>query len=154
MARPPARAKARRPNQGVVNGALLARLGGVIFAAILVLGCAQGAAADTVLGGTGVWTMVGAPSLVTNLSNPGAVVAFSNNAGVTVSGIVIMVLRNNSSQTVYYSTATLTIPKGQILSAMLVEFGLPGGTYNATYFAFTFGGVAISSATTAPFTVP
>jgi hypothetical protein len=133
---------------------LLGRIGGLSFAALLVLGAAQGAQADTFVGGTNVWTMVGPPSLVTTPSNPMGVVAFSNSIGVTVSGIVIMVLRNNASQTVYYSTATLTLESGKIGSAALVEFGLVPGTYNATFFAITFGGVAISSSTSALITLP
>jgi hypothetical protein len=65
-----------------------------------------------------------------------------------------MVLRNNSSQTVYYSTSTLTLARGAIGSAYLVEFGLPLGTYNATFFVFAFSGVAISTRTSALFTLP
>jgi hypothetical protein len=65
-----------------------------------------------------------------------------------------MVLRNNSSQTVYFSTGTVTIASGAIGTVELIEFGLAPGTYNATFFAFTFGGVAISLSTSALFTLP
>ncbi len=137
-----------------MSGGLLTRAAGLAVLALLLLAAAQAAEADTFVGGTSVWTMVGTPSFNKGLGNPQGVVAFSNNFGVTVSGIVIMVLRNNASQMVYYSTATLTLASGQIGSAALIEFGLPLGTYNATFFAFTFGGVAISSPTSALFTLP
>ena len=108
----------------------------------------------TAVGGTDVWTMVGAPSFLKVGIGPLAAVSFSNHLTVDVSGIVIMVLRNNSSQTVYFSTGTVTIASRAIATVELVEFGLPVGTYNATFFAFTFGGVAISLPTYALFTVP
>jgi hypothetical protein len=55
---------------------------------------------------------------------------------------------------VYFSTGTVSIASGAIGTVELVEFGLPGGTYNATFFAFTFSGVAISLPTSALFTLP
>lgn len=110
--------------------------------------------ADTSIGGTNVWTMVGAPSHGANGFGPYALVSFSNHLSVNVPGIVIMVLRNNSGQTVFFSTATATIAPGAIASADLVEFGLAAGTYNATFFAFAFDGVPISLPTSALFTVP
>jgi hypothetical protein len=137
-----------------VNTSLFARVGGLAIAVLLVVSAAQVAEADTFVGGTNVWTMVGSPSFVTTGSNPLGVVSFSNHLSVSLTGIVIMVLRNNSSQTVYYSTGTVTIAPGAIGAAYLVEFGLPPQTYNATFFAFTFAGVAISLPTSAPFTLP
>jgi len=124
------------------------------MAFLLAVSAAQAAQADTFVGGTNVWTMVGSPSFVTSAGNPSAVVSFSNHLSVDVTGIVIMVLRNNSSQTVYYSTGTVTIAPGTIGAADLIEFGLLPETYNATFFAFTFGGVAISLPTSVLFTLP
>jgi hypothetical protein len=98
--------------------------------------------------------MVGAPSFGANSISPYALVSYSNHLPVDVSGIVIMVLRNNSSQTVYFSTATATISPGSIVDADLPAFGLAAGTYNATFFAFSFSGVAISLSTSVPFTIP
>jgi hypothetical protein len=137
-----------------VNASLLARVGGLSIAILLVVSAAQAAGADTAVGGTNVWTMVGAPSFPTGGSYPVGVVSFSNHLTVDVSGIVIMVLRNNSSQTVYFSTGTVTIPSGAIGTVELIEFGLAPGTYNATFFAFSFSGVAISLSTSALFAVP
>jgi hypothetical protein len=140
-----------------VDSPLVARWGALVLAALVALSAAQGAEADVFIGGTSDWTMVGAPSVqVLNGSTVG-VVAYGNHLAVDVTAIVIMVLRNGLNQTVYYSTSTLTLsggPTGTIGSAYIVEFGVPPGTYSATFFAFTFGGVAISAPTTSPFTVP
>jgi len=138
----------------LVKSLLFARAGGLSIAALLVLSSAQAAQADTFVGGTNVWSMVGSPSFPTTGIIPSASVTYSNNLGAAVAGIVIMVLRNNSSQTVYYSTGTMTLSSGGLGSVQLLEGGLPLGTYNATFFAFTFGGVAISAPTSALFTLP
>ena len=132
----------------------MVRAGGLSIAALLILSAAQAADAETFVGGTNAWSMIGIPSFPTTGINPMAVVTYSNTLSVPVFGIVIMVLRNNSSQTVYYSTGTLMLSSGRIGSAYLIEFGLPVGTYNATFFAFTFAGVAISTSTSALFTLP
>jgi hypothetical protein len=137
-----------------VDASPFARIGSLSLAVLLVLSAAQAAEADTIVGGTNVWTMVGAPSFPTGGSYPVGLVSFSNHLTFPVSGIVIMVLRNNSSQTVYFSTGTVTIASGGIGTVELIEFGLPVGTYNATFFAFTFGGIAISLPTSALFTLP
>jgi hypothetical protein len=135
-----------------VDAPLFGRVGGLSIAILLVLGAAQPAEAD--VGGTDVWTMVGAPSFSTGGNFPFGVVSFSNHLSFDVPGIVIMVLRNNLGQTVYFSTGTVTIASGAIAAVELVEFGLAPGTYNATFFAITFGGVAISPLTSALFTLP
>lgn len=127
---------------------------GLAIAALLVLSSASAVQADTFVGGTTVWTMVGAPAFSAGGIGPSETVSYSNHVDVSVAGIVFMILRNNSSQMVYFSTATATIAPGAIVPADLVEFGLPAGTYNATFFAVSFAGVAISLPTTALFTVP
>jgi hypothetical protein len=139
-----------------MDGTLVARWGALAFAVLIALGAAQGAEADIFIGGTDDWTMVGAPSVqIINGSNMG-VVSYSNHLAVAVTAIVIMVLRNDLNQTVYFSTSTLTLsggPTGTIGPAYIVEFGLAPGVYNATFFAFTFGGVAISAPTNSAFAV-
>jgi hypothetical protein len=137
-----------------VNASHCARIGGLSVALLLVLSAAQAAQADTSIGGTNVWTMVGSPVFGANGISPYALVSYSNHLSVSVPGIVIMVLHNNSGQTVFFSTATATISPGAIVSADLVEFGLAAGAYNATFFAFAYDGVAISLPTTAIFAVP
>lgn len=126
---------------------------GVAIAALLVLSSASAVQADTYVGGTTVWTMVGAPAPSVGTLGPIETVSFSNHLTVSVSGIVFMVIRNNSSQMIYFTQATATIAPGAIAAAVLVEFGLPAGTYNATFFAVAYSGVAISASTSALFTV-
>jgi hypothetical protein len=133
---------------------VLARAGGLVFALLLAMSAAQAAHADTSIGGTNVWTMVGSPSFVTTGAYPLGAVSYSNHLSVDLTAIVIMVLRNNSSQTVYFSTSTVTIAPGAIGTVHVVEFGLGPGTYNATFFAFTFAGVGITLPTSAPFPIP
>jgi hypothetical protein len=125
-----------------------------MFAALLVLSAAQAVQADTFVGGTTAWAMIGSPSYQTTGTVPGAMVEYSNNLSVPVAAIVMMVLRNNSSQTVYYSTGTITLSSGGSGPVELPEFGVIPGTYNATFFAFTFGGVAISAPTSVLYTLP
>jgi len=137
-----------------VNASLYARATGALFAFLLVLSAAQAAQANISIGGTNVWTMVGSPSVVTTGTYPFGAVSYSNHLSVDLTAIVIMVLRNNSGQTVYFSTSTVTIAPGTIGTVHLVEFGLNPGTYNATFFAFTFAGLGIALPTSAPFTIP
>jgi hypothetical protein len=136
-----------------MSRSLASRLSGMCLAVLLVASAAQGAAADSFVGGTDAWTMVNAPSFITSLGNPAALATYSNHLGVNVSGIVMMVLRDNSSRLVYYATSTTTIAAGGLGTVLLVEFGLPPGTYHAEFFAFTFGGVAISQSDSSPFVV-
>lgn len=132
---------------------MLARLGGISVAVLLVLGSASSAEAQTLVGGTTAWTVVGAPAPSTSCLGPCELLSFSNHLSVNVTGIVFMVLRNNSSQTISISIATATIASGGIAEVALVETGVPPGAYNATFFAVAFSGVAISLPTTATFTV-
>ena len=131
----------------------VARSGALVFAAVLILSAAQAAHADTFIGGTNVWMMVGTPSFSTSGIAPAGATMWSNGLSVNVTGIVLMVVRNSSNQTVYYSPSSVTIAPGAIGSASNVEFGLSSGTYTATFFAMTFGGVAISAPTSVVLTV-
>jgi hypothetical protein len=131
----------------------LSRLGGLAVAALLVLSSAAAVQADTFVGGTTVWTMVGAPTPSVGAFGQLETVSFSNHLTVSVPGVIFMVLRNNSSQMVDLAEATATIAPGAIVAAQLVEFGLAAGTYNATFFAVAYSGVAISLPTSALFTV-
>jgi len=134
-----------------VNSSLAAALAVV---ALLVLSSGSAASADTFVGGTNAWTLVGSPSSSSDCIGPCELLSYSSHLSVSVQGIVLMVLRNNSSQMVYLSTASATIASEGIAQVYLVEFGLAPGTYNATFFALSFAGVAISLPTSATFTVP
>jgi len=131
----------------------LVRACGVLSALLLLASAGQGALADTFIGGTNAWTMVGAPTFARSFGNPVALLTYSNHLGVNVTGIVIMVLRDNSTRLVYFSTSTVTIPAGGLGTLQMVEFGQAAGTYHASFFAFTFGGVALSQTNSTLFSV-
>lgn len=121
--------------------------------ALVMLASSQAAVAATFVGGTGDWTFVGAPK-VSNLGvAPAAASTFVNHLDVPVLAVVMMVMRNSAGQMVSYSTATVDIAPGSLGTAYNAEFGLPFGTYNATIFAMTTGGVAISNYTSISFPV-
>jgi hypothetical protein len=132
----------------------LARNAAMLVAVLLTLGAAQGAEAATFVGGTNAWTLVGSPSFNYAGGNPLGLTTWSNHLGVNVTGIVIMVIRNSAGQTLTYSTATATIASGAIGTNENVVFGIAPGSYTATFFAFTFGGVSISNATTIAYVQP
>ena len=124
----------------------------VLPLALIVMSCfSQTAAAVTFVGGTADWALVVTPT-VTNLAfAQEAATTFENHLDVSVFGIVIMVIHNNLGQTVYYSTGTLRLAQGSYGTAYLVETGLPAGTYNASIFAFSTSGIALSNVTTFSF---
>jgi hypothetical protein len=132
----------------------IARTGALLVGALLILSAAQSAKADTSVGGTNAWTMITPPSFPALGGFRVGAVTYVNNLNVTVTGIVIMVVRNSLNQTVYYSTATLSLPSGENGTADLVLSSLSPTNYNATFFAFTFAGVAITNSTTASLTIP
>ena len=107
--------------------------------------------AATFVGGTNDWTFVGTPASHNIGISPAVASTFDNRLDVSVLAIVMMVLRDNSGQMVYYSTATLNITRGSYGTAYTPVFGLPVGTYYATIFAMTTGGVAISNSSSIAF---
>lgn len=114
--------------------------------ALIVLSCAsQAAAATAFVGGTNDWTFVSEPTITRLGISEAAASTFDNRLEVSVLAVVIMVVRNDAGQMVSFSTATLNITRGSYGTAYTPEFGLPFGTYNATIFAMTIGGVAISN---------
>jgi len=122
-----------------------------VLATVLLSSGAQTASALTLVGGTANWTFVGAPKAASIGVFSAVVTTFHNNLDVGVIGIVIMVIHNRIGQTVSYSTATLNLTRGFSGTAYTVESGLPFGVYNATIFAFSTDGVAISNSTTMGF---
>jgi hypothetical protein len=115
-------------------------------ALLIALGGGQAARADTFVGGTQAWVMIGAPT-ATFIGLPAWETTFHNTLGVTVFGIVIVVLHNGLGQAVYYSTASITLPALGIGPLYEIVEGVPAGSYNATFFAFAPSGVAISAPT-------
>jgi hypothetical protein len=123
----------------------------LLVVAMLAVSGAEPATALTLVGGTANWTFESPPRMATIGAFAAAQTTFHNNLGVQVLGIVVMVLHNRIGQTVYYSTATLNLTRGFSGTAYTVEAGLPFGVYNATIFAFSMDGVAISNSTTFSF---
>lgn len=69
---------------------------------------------------------------------------FVNNSNSSMLVIVYGVLRNSLGQTLYYTTGTVASGPGQKGTVYLAVVGLPTGNYNASVFAVTTNGVAIS----------
>jgi hypothetical protein len=135
-----------------VGPRLAAKSGALAVSLLLVIGAAQAAEAQTFIGGTSVWTVVAAPTASPTGIAPTEATAFSNHASVDVTGIVLLVLKNTAGQTIYYTSATVTIAPGGIGTSYDAIFGVAPGTYNATIFAIAASGVAISASTSVPFT--
>jgi hypothetical protein len=134
----------------ILTSRLTARVS-LSLALAVVLCCCQAAQASAYVGGTGALTFVGTPTVVTLGPLRAAEVTLDNHLGVSVLGIAIMVIHNALGQTIYYSTATLNLTRGSFATAYIVEAGIPTGVYNATIFAFSAGGVAVSNSTTIAF---
>jgi len=69
---------------------------------------------------------------------------FVNNSNSSVLVIVYGVLRDSLGQMLYYTTGTVSTGPGQKGTVYLAVVGLPTGNYNASVFAVTTNGVAIS----------
>jgi len=119
---------------------------------VAAFGATQTAYAETFVAGTNAWTFVQAPTPVV-LAEPTLATAFGNHLNVNVTGVVMLVLRNHSGQTVGYSASTLVIGPNQIGTAYNVAFGLSPGSYNATVFATSTAGIAISTSSSVLFTI-
>ncbi|HUI01650.1 MAG TPA: hypothetical protein VLX56_08485 [Nitrososphaerales archaeon] len=118
----------------------------VSLALILASSFAQVASA-VAFENTDDWTVVGTPTIQSVGFAQAAMVTFDNHLDISVLGVVILVLHNNVGQTVYYSAATVNITRGLYGTAYPVVAGVAPGHYNATIFAESTGGAAISNAT-------
>jgi hypothetical protein len=135
----------------------LAVLYAVISLAVLVVpNVVAPAAASPFTGGTGAWTIIGQPTLV-SLSGlpPTAKVNYQNNLNVTVAlGLVYVVLHNGMGQTTLVALGTTTnvaVSKNSTVSIAI--FNVPTGSYTATFFAVLPSGAAMSVATSAQITL-
>jgi hypothetical protein len=127
-------------------------LAGVLSLLLIITPSFISAVKDSnLIGGTDSWTFVGTPVVERLGIFRAAETTLSNHLPHSVLGVVIMVLRNSQGQTVYYSTATLNITRGLYWTAYTVEYGLAPGVYNATIFAISTTGVAISNSSTVTF---
>lgn len=141
--------KCCRPLERPLNSKAVSSAAGLV-SLVLLAGLAIPASAAPLVGGTGNWTVTGAPIVATVASQETVQVTFQNNLNVSVLGLVGVVVHNSQGQTIFLSASTtLVIPAGQSLTAYAVVFGIASGTYSTTIFAMTPNGVAISAPTTA-----
>lgn len=125
-----------------------------ISLALLVLPNAVGsAAASPFTGGTSAWTIIGQPSIVQLSGSPTGKTNYQNNLNVTELGIVFMVIHNSVGQTVYITTATASIASGANSTTYDVVYGVPSGSYTATFFAMLPSGTAMSTPTSVQITI-
>jgi hypothetical protein len=99
------------------------------------------------------WTEIGPPVYAALGPYQSIEISYVSDVNAATTGIVFMVVHNYLGQTVEISTATLALAADANGTAFPIAFGLASGQYSATLFATSTSGVAISEATTAPFTV-
>lgn len=103
--------------------------------------------------GTGCMTAPSAPTQVQVGANKALQISYTNNSNAPQTAIVYAVIHNAAGQTVAYTTATISPAAGGSQLAQLILFGLAPGTYSATVFATSTGGVALSSTSTVSVTI-
>jgi hypothetical protein len=86
-------------------------------------------------------------------TNPAVQTTYTNTSNAPVTAIVYGVVHNSAGQTVYYTTATITVAAGGSATAYDVIAGLPSGTYSVTIFAVSTSGTAISTSSTVTVTI-
>jgi len=94
-----------------------------------------------------------APNEQTVGANKAIIAAFTNNSNAQQTAVIYAVIHNAAGQTVAYTTATISPAAGATATGTLVLFGLAPGTYSATVFVTSTGGVAISSTSTVSVTI-
>ncbi|HUK75150.1 MAG TPA: hypothetical protein VLU99_05100 [Nitrososphaerales archaeon] len=98
-------------------------------------------------------TLLGTPSVVNiGAFGPTGQSVWKNNLNATTLGLVVLVLRASTGQTIYYSIGTITPSPGANSTAYNTIFGVPSGTYSATWFVMSAGWVAMSTPTTVSIT--
>ena len=103
--------------------------------------------------GTGCMTAPSAPTETQVGANKAIQVSYTNNSNGPQTAIVYAVVHNAAGQTVAYTTATISPAAGGSQLAQLILFGLAPGTYSATVFATSTGGVALSTTSTVTVTI-
>lgn len=104
-------------------------------------------AADSYALGTETFTTTQQPTLLTQCSGICMQVTYMNNLNFEDTGFVFAVIHNSLGQTVSIQTAVITPAAGQNDTAFLVLNNyISFGSYNATVFVVSTGGVAISTA--------
>jgi hypothetical protein len=109
------------------------------------------ATASPLYGGTDVWTWTNPPAY--NPQGPGFsyTETLTSQANVTITGSVFLVAHNGIGQTVYIVECTLTVAAYATGSCADVVLLPTSNTYQASIFAVSAGGVAISNSTSVTF---
>jgi hypothetical protein len=104
-------------------------------------------------GSSGIcWFETASPTYVQLGAYSAFKVPYANVENTPSVGIVFMVVRNSTYQTVEISTSTLQLGGGANGTAYTIAFGLEPGTYSATFFAYDTSAGQISNSETASFT--
>jgi len=119
-----------------------------ISAAFLVFAAFSPVSAGTPILNTSSFTVLGTPSVANIGCCPTGQSVWKDNLNVTALGLVILVLHASNGQTMYVTAATINPAAGGNATAYDAIFGVPSGTYSATWFVMASSGVAMSTATT------
>jgi hypothetical protein len=84
------------------------------------------------------------PKLATFASQSVVEITYTSHLNVSSTFIVYGVFHNSAGQVVYMTTASLTISVGGNQTAYLITSLLSHGSYRATLFAISTGGVVVS----------
>lgn len=130
----------------------------LLAAASVIMVLASSVATSTMasgyIGGTNLWTALSTPTVSLLGCCQTGQIEYQNNYNSSILGIGIVVLHNSLGQTVFTNAATANVTAGGTQLVYDVIYGVPAGSYNATFFATAASGVAISNATTVTITLP
>jgi hypothetical protein len=109
------------------------------------------ATASQFYGGTGVWTWANPPAY--NPQGPGFYYneTLTSHINITVTGFVYLIAHNGVGQTVYIVECSLTLAAYATDSCADVVLLTNGTTYQASIFAVSASGIAISNSTSVTF---
>jgi len=111
------------------------------------------AASVSACNGSDCWYETSTPVYGSLGPYPAFAIPYVNLFNATTTGIVFMVVHNSLGQTIQISTCVLQLGADANGTARTITFGLGPGMYSATFFVVSTGGYAISTTTTASFTV-
>jgi hypothetical protein len=122
---------------------------------VLIAGSGAPASATVpFVGGYGVLSLVTAPTPCVLQGMHCYQITFKNNLNVSILPVIVyFVVHNTSGQTVLMTAASITMSASATSSAFPVIFGLPSGTYNATFFPTSPDGIGISAPGSVVFTI-
>ena len=138
---------------GLVKATGALKTGAISVSLVFVIAFAQASALSPFVGQPSDWTYVGSPVVTLVGPSTAAQATYENHVGITVLGLVVMVLYNSRGQAVYYTTSTVSLDTDDYGTVLLVAPGVAPGLYSATIFAMTIGGLAISNSTSISFNV-